>query len=68
VEGFAYKEIADITGTPIGTVMFRLHRGRSRLRHLLRGYAATYGLAGSRACAAIPHTAHSRGRRERSGG
>jgi RNA polymerase sigma-70 factor (ECF subfamily) len=44
VEGFSYKEIAEIMGTPIGTVMSRLNRGRSLLRDLLADYARERGL------------------------
>jgi RNA polymerase sigma-70 factor (ECF subfamily) len=43
VEGFSYKEIADIMGTPIGTVMSRLHRGRRGLERLLSDYARERG-------------------------
>ncbi len=44
VEGFAYKEIAEILDVPIGTVMSRLHRGRKQLRERLADYAAARGI------------------------
>jgi RNA polymerase sigma-70 factor, ECF subfamily len=39
IEGYPYKEIAEMMGTPIGTVMSRLHRGRAKLRKKLAGHA-----------------------------
>lgn len=43
VEGFSYKEIAEIVGVPTGTVMSRLHRGRKLLRTSLADYARGRG-------------------------
>ncbi len=45
VEGYPYKEVAELMGTPIGTVMSRLHRGRAKLRRKLAGYAPRRELA-----------------------
>lgn len=44
VEGFAYKEIAEILDIPIGTVMSRLHRGRKALQKALYEFAVARGL------------------------
>jgi RNA polymerase sigma-70 factor, ECF subfamily len=44
IEGYPYREIAEMMGTPIGTVMSRLHRGRGRLREKLAKYAPKQGL------------------------
>jgi RNA polymerase sigma-70 factor (ECF subfamily) len=47
VEGFAYKEIAEILDIPIGTVMSRLHRGRKALQSKLWNIAVERGIAGN---------------------
>jgi RNA polymerase sigma-70 factor, ECF subfamily len=47
IEGYRYSEIAELMGTPLGTVMSRIHRGRSMLREKLRGYARPGRLANS---------------------
>ena len=39
IEGYPYREIAEMMGTPMGTVMSRLHRGRAKLRAKLAGHA-----------------------------
>ncbi|MGF1665681.1 MAG: sigma-70 family RNA polymerase sigma factor [Acidimicrobiia bacterium] len=44
LEGFSYKEIADILDIPIGTVMSRLHRGRKALQKALWEFARSRGL------------------------
>jgi RNA polymerase sigma-70 factor, ECF subfamily len=63
IEGYPYKEIAEIMGTPVGTVMSRLHRGRERLRERLVAHARGREDAG-----ALPRpTAPPRGRARRWG-
>lgn len=47
VEGFAYKEIAEIMDIPIGTVMSRLHRGRKQLQKRLWELARDHGIVGA---------------------
>lgn len=44
VEEMSYKEIADIMGCPIGTVMSRLHRGRKLLKKALYEHAVAMGI------------------------
>jgi RNA polymerase sigma-70 factor (ECF subfamily) len=44
VEGFSYKEIAEILEIPLGTVMSRLHRGRKAMQKMLYEYAKKRGL------------------------
>jgi RNA polymerase sigma-70 factor, ECF subfamily len=48
VEGFSYKEIAEILDIPIGTVMSRLHRGRKALQKSLFDFGMERGLVGDR--------------------
>jgi RNA polymerase sigma-70 factor, ECF subfamily len=43
IEGYPYREIAELMGTPLGTVMSRLHRGRNKLREKLARYAPDRG-------------------------
>lgn len=44
IEGFSYKEIAEIMECPTGTVMSRLYRGRRLLQKQLRSYAIAEGI------------------------
>ena len=44
VDGFSYKEIAEMLEIPIGTVMSRLHRGRKAMQKMLYEYARDKGL------------------------
>lgn len=44
IEGLPYKEVAEILGVPMGTVMSRLHRGRKQLRKALKEVALSYGI------------------------
>jgi RNA polymerase sigma-70 factor (ECF subfamily) len=48
VEGFSYKEIAEIVDVPIGNVLSRLHRGRKALQKALYDFAVDRGLTGDR--------------------
>ena len=54
VEGFSYKEIAEILEIPIGTVMSRLHRGRKGLQKRLYEFAVARGLVDQPDAVAVP--------------
>jgi RNA polymerase sigma-70 factor, ECF subfamily len=60
VEGFSYKEIAEILDIPIGTVMSRLHRGRKALQKALYDFAVDRGLTDRTPAdeAAVQESAH----------
>ncbi len=60
VEGFSYKEIAEMLDIPIGTVMSRLHRGRKSMQKALYDYASHRGLLDERPpdLANEPSTSH----------
>jgi RNA polymerase sigma-70 factor (ECF subfamily) len=53
LEGMSYKEIADITGMPAGTVMSSLSRARGRLRHILTGLMNEDAVPSSRGLATV---------------
>ncbi len=61
VEGFSYKEIADIMDVPIGTVMSRLHRGRKQLQRRLWEFGRERGLIPKEPDAPAPETARHAG-------
>ena len=57
VEGFSYKEIAEIMDVPIGTVMSRLHRGRKQLQQRLWDFGREHGLVPDPDTIPTPETA-----------
>ena len=61
VEGFAYKEIAEILDIPIGTVMSRLHRGRKAMQKTLHDYALARGLVAAEPVAVTDGSTADRG-------